>query len=663
MRVNFLFAILVLSCKIYGQEINIDSLEQVYQNFQEDSLKWKVSRVIGDYYLNNDLEKSEKRNREYLQLAEKLGERYVIEAKLNLAALFLRKSEFDSLQFYSEQSLILSRQLNLPEFEARSLSNLGTVLERKGKFDKAIDNYELAITKIDTPYDSAIILNNMALANSKISNYDDALVQYLLGIEVLKRSRKRVYLQAILTGNIGGIYITLKKPDSAIVFFNKSLEIRRALDNKRGQIITFDGLGFVHKTLTKDYEKALFNFKKGYELAKDINDEYFKRLMLNEIISTYLNMGNWEAATPYVIIAQELIDVEKFPLPAMALFNYLAEFFNKTKDYKKAIKAGKEGLNIVGPENFSETEGLHYQIYNAEKKLGNFEQALIHLEAANENKDTLYQINRTDQLAEVEAKYQNEKKENQIALLEKNKELQVAQIAKSQSQNLILLIGLITLMGLGGLFYYRNRLNQQLKLQSMRSQISSDLHDEIGSSLTHLSMIMNSVKVKEDESSKKYFQKGNEVLTGAISKIRDVVWAIDARNDQTGDLLDRMEDFAFDMLKSKDIDYQFTTNGLNRKTTLPPLIRQNIYLIFKEAMTNIVKHSNARKVSIDCSKNGTQLRLNILDNGSLEEGQKVSGSGLSNMELRAKRIDASLKIEGTSKGFAVSLELDVPKGI
>lgn len=204
--------------------------------------------------------------------------------------------------------------------------------------------------------------------------------------------------------------------------------------------------------------------------------------------------------------------------------------------------------------------------------------------------------------------------------------------------------------------FLKYRLNQVLKLQSMRTQISSDLHDEVGSSLTHLSMIMRSVDMEEiPERGKAYLQKGNELLMEAIIKIRDVVWAIDSSNDQTGNLVDRMMDFAFDMLNAQNINYEFDADKINRTEELPPLIRQNIYLIYKEAIQNIVKHSKADQVKIVFQEIEGHLSLMIKNNGLRKETKRVKGSGFSNMKLRAKRIGATIDIQQAEGWFTIHL--------
>lgn len=204
----------------------------------------------------------------------------------------------------------------------------------------------------------------------------------------------------------------------------------------------------------------------------------------------------------------------------------------------------------------------------------------------------------------------------------------------------------------------RFRYHQKLALEQMRTRIASDLHDEVGSSLSHLNFLVGSFDLENaPELTAKGIEKSKEIMQKTASDIRDVVWAIDARRDKTGDLLDRMEDFAFDLLGARNIAYHFSTNDVQREATLNPFVRQNIYLIFKEAINNIAKHSNASEVNISFSQKGDTLEVTVADNGTGGDGSKVKGQGLENMRLRAKRIGGDVAIGQGKEGFVVQLKV------
>ncbi len=214
-------------------------------------------------------------------------------------------------------------------------------------------------------------------------------------------------------------------------------------------------------------------------------------------------------------------------------------------------------------------------------------------------------------------------------------------------------------IGAGGFALLRYRYQQRLALEQMRTRIASDLHDEVGSSLSHLNFLVGAFDMENSpETTAKAIEKSKELMRKTASNIRDVVWAIDARRDKTGDLLDRMEDFAFDMFSVKNIACRFQTDGVNREAVLNPFVRQNIFLVFKEAVNNIAKHSNATEVSISLSQTGNSLELTVADNGTNTSPDKPStGLGLENMQMRAKRIGGSVAIENSGTGWTVRLRV------
>lgn len=214
--------------------------------------------------------------------------------------------------------------------------------------------------------------------------------------------------------------------------------------------------------------------------------------------------------------------------------------------------------------------------------------------------------------------------------------------------------------GAGIFVIVRFRYRQKLELERMRTRIASDLHDEVGSSLSHLNLLIGSFDINNaPERTSNAADKAKEVMSRTASNIRDVVWAIDARRDKTGDLLDRMEDFAFDMLGSRNTAYQFHTDGIRRDGTLSPFIRQNIYLIYKEAVNNIAKHSSATQVDIRLQQTGNELELTVADNGHSLNHSRVKGQGLENMQLRAARIGGKLEIRQAESGFSVLLKTPI----
>ena len=219
-------------------------------------------------------------------------------------------------------------------------------------------------------------------------------------------------------------------------------------------------------------------------------------------------------------------------------------------------------------------------------------------------------------------------------------------------------IALVILL-LFGLMYaiFRYRLQQALAMERLRTKISSDLHDDVGSMLSGLAMQTELMELNASEADKSKLQKIAGISRNAISQMRDLVWSIDSRRETTNDLIERMQELGEELLLPKGISFQInhsTVNYPNRK--LPAQIKQNIFLIYKEAITNILRHSDASTVDITIRNYNKGCELLIKDDGSKKESYKSTGLGLSNMQLRAEAINSTVTFK-MDDGFSVHLNL------
>ncbi len=206
---------------------------------------------------------------------------------------------------------------------------------------------------------------------------------------------------------------------------------------------------------------------------------------------------------------------------------------------------------------------------------------------------------------------------------------------------------MILIIGATLYIIYRYRLSRVLEMERMRIRIASDLHDDIGSTLTKIAInseIIQSTRNQEKikESSVKIGKMSREI----ISAMSDIIWSIDARNDTIKDLLDRMHDFSSTSFAEQNIKVNFTNNDLPLTKKVPVQLRQNIFMIYKESLHNILKHADATVVEINFSITGSIYKLCIKDNGKgFDPSIGYSGNGIKNMKLRAARIQANIDIQ------------------
>jgi len=217
----------------------------------------------------------------------------------------------------------------------------------------------------------------------------------------------------------------------------------------------------------------------------------------------------------------------------------------------------------------------------------------------------------------------------------------------------ILLMGLV-LAGIILFIYHYFRVRQMVDIERMRVRIASDLHDDVGSSLTEIALqsdFLLTMDVPDDL--KDSLRNIGEQSRKIVSSLDDIVWSIDARNDTVGDLTDRMQDYVNNTLSDRKVEYHF--ENLNTDQSLSVSLRENLYLIFKEAINNIAKHSNATKVDIYLISDGNSFNLKIDDNGTDVLKRRKTGNGLRNMKMRGKRINGSVNFQDED-GFTVEVQ-------
>ncbi len=216
----------------------------------------------------------------------------------------------------------------------------------------------------------------------------------------------------------------------------------------------------------------------------------------------------------------------------------------------------------------------------------------------------------------------------------------------------LLLVGFF-IVGMA-LFYMRYfRVRKQVDIERMRVQIASDLHDDVGSSLTELALQTDFLQAGDvNEEIKNTLKQIGDHSRKIVSSLDDIVWSIDSRNDTAGDLTDRMQDYVNQVFANGEVQFNYDFDQLRMHEKLPVDVKENVYLIFKESINNVVKHSNATKVDIRFSFSGKTYELVVSDNGTQLKTVRKTGQGLRNIKMRAERIGSKIEINQNG-GFTV----------
>jgi ligand-binding sensor domain-containing protein/two-component sensor histidine kinase len=220
--------------------------------------------------------------------------------------------------------------------------------------------------------------------------------------------------------------------------------------------------------------------------------------------------------------------------------------------------------------------------------------------------------------------------------------------------SLVILAGLCTIYGV-----YRYKLSKLAALESLRDKISADLHDDIGSTLSSISILSEVASTEDEQKSKRMLGEIKERSLMLMEKMDDIVWSISSKNDTVGDLLVRISLFAATLFEARDIEYEVKVPQQIKDLKLDMQRRQHIYLILKEAINNLIKYSNSTAACISADYSGGKLNIEIKDNGvGFDIKTTKPGNGLINMKKRTDEMFGVLVI-GSEPGHGTSILLSV----
>ncbi|HEV2881658.1 MAG TPA: two-component regulator propeller domain-containing protein [Pyrinomonadaceae bacterium] len=234
-------------------------------------------------------------------------------------------------------------------------------------------------------------------------------------------------------------------------------------------------------------------------------------------------------------------------------------------------------------------------------------------------------------------------------------------------------------LALGGLVFavYRYRIARLVELERVRTRIATDLHDDIGSSLSQIAILSEVVSQRVPPDAAPVIEPLS-VIAGTsremVDSMSDIVWAINPQRDHLRDLTQRMRRFASDILSARDISFRFRAPDADQDIRLGADLRREVYLIFKECVNNLVKHSECREVELELRIVNHWIVLRIADDGrgfdvsqpaheeeaaSNGNGVSLGGHGLLSMRRRAAALGGTFEVE-SERGRGTTSTLKVP---
>lgn len=210
----------------------------------------------------------------------------------------------------------------------------------------------------------------------------------------------------------------------------------------------------------------------------------------------------------------------------------------------------------------------------------------------------------------------------------------------------------------------RGRSRRRRDLESLRQQIASDLHDDIGSNLSSIALLaeLGSSEAEEPELVKEEFDEIKRTADKTVESMRDIVWLIRPGEETWKQMIARFRETAAKLLRAHD--YRFDTRGSMHEERLPLDFKRDLFLMYKEILNNIVRHAEASRVEIELETTRGRLLLKIVDDGKgfndLDKNFR-EGNGLKNLRRRAQALGGNLKVRsGAGEGTTIQLSAPIP---
>ncbi|HTO14769.1 MAG TPA: tetratricopeptide repeat protein [Edaphocola sp.] len=548
---------------------------------------------------------------------------------------FYNKGSFDS----SIQVLTNCLPLALKSEDSLALqsiyTNLGNSYSSIGKTELALNFYQHGLDIAEGTKDSVRIgkiTSNIGVLYSDIKDFPKGLA-YFDKAEKIATSVKEDETIADCANGKAVIYEQLFKYDKALVLYFQALQIYQKHKMQDRIALTYNNLGIVYKQLNK-LDKTIYYYEKALEITERIDAKYITAAISANLANVYMLQKQYAKSEKANFLAMEKAREIDAKAIIVEVHGNLMDLYSATKDYKKAYEFAK---------------------------------------TYKESNDSLINVERTAQLAEMKEKYETEKKDAENFVLQNKNKIKTLELKKQALQinnrnYLLLSVLLILILSVIAAWLYLSRQkvrNKILREQAIRSteelerkRISRDLHDDLGSGLAKIKLLSEITSRKvQDNAIKRNIHALSETASQIAVSLKDMVWALNPDNATIAQLITKIRESSFDYLEDLPIKLHFSTPDEIPETAISRETNSNILFIIKECLQNIVKHAEAKNVYIHFQIADKKNKISIKDDGIGMPASFKSGNGIINIQQRIEKIGGKvISTSEVNEGLELMLE-------
>lgn len=432
----------------------LDSLFKALKSTRSDTAEINTLNNIAYFYRRVSADSARLFAKKALQLADKKNYPSGKAFALNMIGIsFHFETLFDSAISYYQASYELRKKIGEKKNMASSCTNLGIIYYLKGDYPEALKHYDESMKIMESLKDTmgmASNLNNIASIYKYRAEYEKSLETYLKALHYYRIAKDKAG-EFYALNNIGTIYGTLNKPDQALETFSEGLVISKILKDDYLMAVCYTNMGIQYRT-QGNFEKALFHFKQSEKICRDLKNSQGLAYAYNNIGEVQYQMGNYAEALRNFLKALDYHQKVGEKIGMINVMNQLGKTYTQLNDYGKAIKYLNEALIISKEVGSLDNTALSYQLlYKLEKKRGDAKAAYNYFGEYCRAQDSVSAESNNKNITEMQTRFQTERKEKEILLLQQDQDLLNLTIEKQsgdlRKQNTVLIyLGVIILL-------------------------------------------------------------------------------------------------------------------------------------------------------------------------------------------------------------------------
>lgn len=591
-----------------------------------------------------------------------------------LAWTYLAANDTTNTLAYLRKSESLAAQQKFDQGVMVGYSNIALYYTRFGLIDSSISYFTLCLKKAKEVNDvniAAKTCGNLAGAYLSKASYEQAVKYYLEAMQYLDKTNDPAKIAANYHC-LGIAYYLLKNYPLCLKYYFLSMETgqKAGMPDKSGY--NYNGIGVAYKEM-KLYDSAIYYLDLAHTAAETNKDMYLLSHNLSDEGEVYNIQGHIPQALVCLTKAVNMQAQNQDSHGLAETLVLLGNTYLNDRNYPYAKKYFDSARMLAG------TIGSRDVVKNSWKGLSAVYGAMNNPAASldayrhySDLKDSLYTQESSHQIAEMQTKYNTEKKENENILLQKENTIKDLQLGKERNLIYILVVSFIFIIVTSVVYYNRYRLkqkNEMLKERELRAyavfqaqedekgKLSKELHDGVGALLSLIKLNISSIPI--DDNNKKILTSTKALATNAIKEVRgishDLMPSVLAKSGLEAALEEMKESVA--SAGAIDVELSYSV-----KQKLPATVEGNIFRIAQEATNNIMKHAGATRETISITENNNRIEVTISDNGIGFDKNilaKITGNGLNNIFSRVSLMKGTVDIS-TDKETGTQINITIP---